>query len=157
MGVIGSSNISGSGVTLLKPPNTVNERGYWLPRHRRSAGVARERLREFLADVGGGGQLLDAAESVLTELVTNAVEHARVSPGRLIAVRLLASDGRLRIEVHDASEERPVLRPEVGGDEESGRGLRLVELLAVAWGCCPRPGGVGKLVWAVVGPVEGGS
>ncbi|GAA2750948.1 hypothetical protein GCM10010440_61290 [Kitasatospora cinereorecta] len=65
--------------------------------------------------------------------------------------------GRLLIEVHDASGERPALRPEVGGEAESGRGLRLVTALAVAWGCCPRPGGVGKFVWALVGPVEGES
>lgn len=128
----------------------------WLPRQQKSVGAARGLLRDFLADIGGGEELLAVGELVLSELVTNAVLHARV-PARLIKVQLQPEGDQLRIEVHDASRERPVLRSAVDGDEESGRGLRLVEALAVAWGCCPRQGGIGKFVWALVGPVEGSS
>ncbi|WP_371527520.1 hypothetical protein OG302_16660 [Streptomyces sp. NBC_01283] len=33
------------------------------------------------------------------------------------------------------------------GRVPAGRGLALVELLADAWGSCPRPYGIGKTVW----------
>ncbi|WP_371498632.1 ATP-binding protein [Kitasatospora sp. NBC_00374] len=133
--------------------------GCWLPRSRRSAGQARSALRSFLLERGHSERFLDVGQLVLSELVTNAVEHAR-TPGRLIAVKFeIAAADQLRIEVHDASDRRPVPPTDVDVDvaAESGRGLWLVERLAVAWGCSPRPGGVGKFVWAVVGPVEGES
>ncbi len=152
--MITSKGIPG-GVTLLKGLDASYEYACWLPRHRKSAGVARLLLREFLAGLDDGELYVDVGELLLSELVTNALVHARVSPGRLIAVRFVVAVGRLRIEVHDASCERPEVRPVAGGEAESGRGLLLVESLAMAWGCCPRPGGVGKFMWAHVGPVEG--
>ncbi|MET8622998.1 ATP-binding protein [Kitasatospora sp. NPDC004669] len=126
-----------------------------LTRHRRSAGVARNYLRDFLDQVPGGGALAETGELVLSELVTNAVQHARVSPGREIAVRFEIVCTHLRIEVHDASGEKPVIRRSAGVDELSGRGLFLVEALSVDWGCTPRLGGIGKIVWALVGPGGG--
>ncbi|MFJ2579739.1 ATP-binding protein [Kitasatospora aureofaciens] len=126
-----------------------------LTRHRRSAGVARRHLRDFLAQVPGGDALADDGLLVLAELVGNAVVHARVPPGRRIAIRFELVCGHLRIEVHDASNERPTIRRSTGTDEPSGRGLCLVEALSVEWGCQPRPEGIGKIVWALVGP-EGG-
>ncbi|MDH6127581.1 ATP-binding protein [Kitasatospora sp. GP82] len=139
------------------PPALAGEQSCWLPRHQKSASEARRLLRAFLAELDGGERLIDVGELLLSELVTNAVSHARVSPGRLIQVRLEVVASQLRIEVHDASSDRPVIRPVVGGDAESGRGLRLVDSLAAAWGCCPRQGGIGKFVWALVGPMEGES
>lgn len=127
-----------------------------LTRHRRSAGVARNHLRAFLGQVPGGAALCGDAELVLTELVANAVVHARVPNGRRIAVRFEIVCGHLRIEVHDASSEKPAIRRSVSPDDSSGRGLRLVEALSVEWGCTPRPEGIGKIVWSLVGP-EGGA
>ncbi|MFI6443537.1 ATP-binding protein [Kitasatospora sp. NPDC050543] len=143
---------------LTRPPALVGEESSWLPRHRKSSGAARGRLRAFLSTIDKNERLLEVGELVISELVANAVEHARTPPGRLIEVRfeMVATD-QLRIEVHDASSEHPVIRPLAGDDDESGRGLCLVEALVTAWGCCPRPGGVGKFVWALIGPVEGKS
>ncbi|WP_234327410.1 ATP-binding protein [Streptomyces sp. NRRL WC-3742] len=128
---------------------------FWLPRHRRSVGEARWQLQNFLHDVPGGFDLVDSCEVVVSELVTNAVLHARVPKGRRIAVRFESTSGHLRIEVHDASSEKPAIRRAVCPDDSSGRGLRLVEALSVEWGCTARPEGIGKIVWALVGP-EGG-
>ncbi|KJK57740.1 hypothetical protein UK12_14705 [Saccharothrix sp. ST-888] len=100
--------------------------------------------------------MLTVGEVVLSELMTNAVLHAVVSPGRMIAVRLELLGGQLRIEVHDASDAWPIVRPLSGWDGDSGRGLWLVDALSVAWGCCSRPGGVGKFVWALVDGKGGG-
>jgi anti-sigma regulatory factor (Ser/Thr protein kinase) len=114
-------------------------------------------LREFLAETACSDALLPVGELVLSELATNAIEHACAPPGRLIAVRFEMVADRLRLEVHDASRSRPAVQPAVGSDDESGRGLWLVESLAAEWGCSPRTGGVGKFVWALIAPVEGES
>ncbi|MFF3596505.1 ATP-binding protein [Kitasatospora indigofera] len=138
--------------TLDRPsPAVTVDFAAWLPRHRRSAGAARRLLRTFLAGLDGAEPLLEVGELLVGELVANAVEHARGPSGRLVEVRYAVSAGRLRIEVHDAGNELPEVR-EPAPEEESGRGLWLVRELAAAWGCCPREGGAGKCVWAVVGP-----
>ncbi|MGW6917871.1 ATP-binding protein [Kitasatospora sp. NPDC054939] len=128
----------------------------WLPRHRKSVGIARDLLRQYLDEARSVERLLPVGELVLSELVTNAVVHGRVPPGRQIAVRLEIVCGHLRIEVHDASSEKPAIRRFAGPDDCAGRGLYLVETLSLEWGCAPRPQGVGKIVWALVGP-EGGA
>jgi len=69
----------------------------------------------------------DAAELVLSELITNAIRHACTPRDRLIETRYeRLPDGGLRIEVHDAGDGVPLMqRP--SGDDESGRGLALVD------------------------------
>ncbi|WP_037901190.1 ATP-binding protein [Streptomyces sp. NRRL S-350] len=123
-----------------------------LPRHRKSPGAARRELRDFLAPFPVGELLLPTGELLVSELVTNAVQHARVPRDRLIHVHFhLAPDGALRIEVHDADSEKPTLR-DVPVSAETGRGLLLVRELARSWGCSPREGGVGKSVWCRITP-----
>lgn len=89
---------------------------------------------------------------LLSELVTNAVQHCHAPRDRLIFVRFqLSPDAALRIEVHDADSEKPNPRPSPTC-AESGRGLLLVQELAQSWGCCPRQGGIGKFVWCHISP-----
>ena len=76
------------------------------------------------------------------------VRHGRV-PGRDFHLRV-TFDVRahlIRIEVADASASPPLLAPATaaGPDDETGRGLLLVEALAVRWGTVPRDP-VGKTV-----------
>jgi anti-sigma regulatory factor (Ser/Thr protein kinase) len=85
---------------------------------------------------------------LLSELVTNAVRHARVPLGREIEVCCALRDGQLRIEVADASDDQPQKRL-AAEDDERGRGLLLVDSFAAKWGVSPRDG-VGKLVWFVL-------
>ncbi|WP_233518212.1 ATP-binding protein [Streptomyces corynorhini] len=92
------------------------------------------------------GALEEPAVLVLSELVTNAVRHARVPVGREIETRYLAVPEGLRLEVHDASSERPRLQRAAPG-ACGGRGLVIVDALADRWGVADRAG-VGKLVWA---------
>ena len=93
-----------------------------------------------------------AVSLVVAELAANAVLHGRV-PGRACALRLaLDAEAHLvRIEVADAAEGRrpPASAPPLCPEGESGRGLVLVEALAVRWGWEPRRP-VGKTVWAEV-------
>ncbi|MCW2621009.1 MAG: Sensor phosphatase [Frankiales bacterium] len=90
--------------------------------------------------------LLDDANLVLTELVTNAVLHGK-SPFR---VRVEPFERVLRLQVADAGRTLP-LRPQTGPDAMTGRGLGLVAALSTGWGVDPRPGG-GKVVWAELSP-----
>jgi two-component sensor histidine kinase len=88
------------------------------------------------------------------ELVTNAVEHAHPPYGHLIATRLERLDCGVRIEVHDANDNKPE-RLDVSADDESGRGLALVDVLTSGrWGVSDREGS-GKMVWAVCAEVSG--
>ncbi|MET8179435.1 ATP-binding protein [Streptomyces sp. NPDC005336] len=89
---------------------------------------------------------------LVAELASNAVRHGRV-PGRDFRLRLVCepSTRTIRIEVSDAREDRlPAIPATPSADEESGRGLLLVDLLATRWGTTPRIP-VGKTVWAECG------
>ncbi|MGC9535393.1 ATP-binding protein [Streptomyces sp. UG1] len=123
-----------------------------LPRHPASVGLARRRVREHLADWGHGPRdpALDDAVLLVSELATNVVRHGPLLEREFeVAVTALA-DGSCLIEVSDEGRLEPRLRV-VGEWEEAGRGLRLVETLAAAWGVWSR-GRHGKTVWALLAP-----
>ncbi|MCU1676787.1 MAG: hypothetical protein JWM93_1545 [Frankiales bacterium] len=80
------------------------------------------------------------ASLLVTELVTNAVLHARTPITVAIEMR---GDG-LRMSVEDSSPRGPVVRT-YDQEATTGRGMHLVDLLATRWGLEPRPGG--KAVW----------
>jgi anti-sigma regulatory factor (Ser/Thr protein kinase) len=88
---------------------------------------------------------------ITAEFVANAVRHGHV-PGRDFHLRLAGTPTALWIEVTDTRTDkcprRDPQRP--SPDEESGRGLLLVDALAARWGITPRAAGPGKTVWAVV-------
>ncbi|MDX2601238.1 ATP-binding protein [Streptomyces sp. NPDC051773] len=122
-----------------------------LPRHPASVGLVRRRVREHLVDWGykeGSGALEDVV-LVVSELATNVVRHGPLLEREFeVAVTALA-DGTCLVEVSDEDMTVPRIK-EVGDWEETGRGLRLVEHLAAAWGVWSR-GRHGKTVWALVG------
>lgn len=98
---------------------------------------------------------LDAAAAtaalVVSELVTNAVLHARTP----FEVRVTVGTDVVRIEVHDGAARRPTRRY-FSDQATSGRGLRVVEELSRAWGVEPDADGTGKTVWAEV-PIAAGA
>ncbi|MFJ9119942.1 ATP-binding protein [Streptomyces sp. NPDC102394] len=121
-----------------------------LPRHPASVGLARRRVRDHLTDWGHGPDDRALTDTVLpvSELATNVVRHGPLQEREFeVAVTALA-DGSCLIEVSDEGQEEPRSRL-VGESEESGRGLRLVENLAAAWGVWSR-GHHGRTVWALV-------
>lgn len=122
----------------------------WLPRSRRSPGIARRLLVVLLGEVEGGHRFLDVGLLLLSELVTNAVVHG-TPRDNLVWLSLEVNEFRLRIDVHDARGDRSPLLRATGQDDESGRGLILVKSLSLRWGCCPRAD-VGKIVWCECGP-----
>ncbi|HEY5835143.1 ATP-binding protein [Streptomyces sp.] len=112
-------------------------------------GEARTDLRSTLAR-WELSRLSDEAELVLSELMANALRHARVPQRSRIETRYVRGERAVRIEVHDASDVLPQVRNPVA-DDEGGRGLAFVDALTAGrWGVAPSGDG-GKAVWAVVG------
>ncbi|SHL25874.1 ATP-binding protein [Actinacidiphila paucisporea] len=111
---------------------------------------ARRHLRETL-DLWELADLADDSALVLSELLSNAVEHSR-NPDGMVQTQLLRLTGGcgVRIEVHDADTARwPVLRPEGGDSAIRGRGLQLVNACTRRrWGVDATDGG--KAVWGEV-------
>lgn len=113
-----------------------------LPRQPESAATARRLLRTACA-VWGLDALAEDGALIVSELVANAVQHARRESIRVVIDR--PGDARVRVGVADLSRARPVER-EADDSNEGGRGLRLVEALAADWGSDERRWG--KIVWA---------
>ena len=89
------------------------------------------------------GHVDEAAVVLVSELVTNAVRHARGTD--VITVDLHAGRTWLRIEIQDTDRHWPQPRIPDGFDE-SGFGFILVDALASSWGV--RETEAGKAVWA---------
>ncbi|MFI6079403.1 ATP-binding protein [Streptomyces sp. NPDC051217] len=120
---------------------------------RRGARLARRLATQQLDSWGipYGSEPSEAAALVVAELAANAVLHGRV-PGRDFALRLSYNTGKelVRIEVTDTHGALPVRAPRgAAADGEHGRGLVLVDAIAVRWGVSGRSG-PGKTVWAYV-------
>ncbi len=95
--------------------------------------------------------LIEAAEQVVSELLTNAIA-ATQAIGSECPVRLwLLSDGsRTLVMVGDASP-HPPRRTDPGADAEGGRGLLLVEALSSDWGWyATGEHRTAKVVWAAL-------
>jgi anti-sigma regulatory factor (Ser/Thr protein kinase) len=108
---------------------------------RAAPGDARDLLVETLRHLGHGGELLEDARLVVTELAANAVVHARSS----FSVSIRVEGSRVRILVGDRSLVAPAIR-EASSTLSSGRGMRLIAALATRWGVDFTPDG--KVVWA---------
>jgi anti-sigma regulatory factor (Ser/Thr protein kinase) len=109
-------------------------------------GRARALFREQAASWGLPQEVTDTAELLLSELMTNAYRHGKVSPGRELWTRCVLDADRLHVSVEDANSTPPTSRPALPNDD-SGRGLALVAALSDRWGARPRSGGIGKTVW----------
>jgi anti-sigma regulatory factor (Ser/Thr protein kinase) len=98
--------------------------------------------------------LADTAELLASELVTNAVKasdrlRARADDpfDRVVRLWLASDQASIAIHVWDSDDEMPV-RQNSGPDEESGRGLMLVENLGKDWGAYRKADG--KVVWCEI-------
>ena len=80
---------------------------------------------------------------LLSELATNALLHGR----QPVEVRLSRGRRHITLEVHDGAPTLP-RRARPSEDDEHGRGLLLVSLMAQRWGTRPTP--QGKAVWCVL-------
>ena len=107
-----------------------------------AAGLARQATRSALA-AWRLAFMEETAVLLVSELVTNAVRHARGTDA--IALELETAGTWLRIEIHDADPRWPQPRT-LAECDESGFGFVLVDALAGKWGV--RENAAGKAVWA---------
>jgi hypothetical protein len=112
---------------------------YWYLQPRNETPGRARRLAGHALRRWGLEELAENTELMVSELVTNAVQHAK----KPVTLRLVRTSV-LRCEVGDDSPALP-RRRRAGLDDERGRGLELVAKCADGWGST-RLGG-GKVVW----------
>jgi anti-sigma regulatory factor (Ser/Thr protein kinase) len=101
-------------------------------------------VRRMIAPLQLDAATAATAELLISELASNAVRHARTP----FEVRVFAGPSGLHVEVVDGSTAPPILG-DWGVEAERGRGLRIVDSLASAWGVEERAGN--KAVWFELG------
>jgi PAS domain S-box-containing protein len=114
-----------------------------LPARIEAPRQARDGARTAALGWGLGHDVADTTALVVSELVTNAVLHT----GSALTVRLRPADHVLHVEVLDDDSRPPRMRDPLD-DEDSGRGLHLVEALSRRWGI--RTLDTGKVVWSEI-------
>jgi len=144
---------------------TLDAAGAQFPYRPESVGEARKILGEELRRLAVAQPVADDAVLVLSELVSNALRHARPLEGGTIRVAWWTLDDRvLRIEVTDggasgaktagmAEAPDPESLEEVDESAVDGRGLGIVGALAEEWGVASESSGdpsAPKTVWAAI-------
>ncbi|WP_051711718.1 ATP-binding protein [Spirillospora albida] len=122
-----------------------------LPGAERSARYARLFIRDVL---GERHPSLDDVQTCVTEALTNAIEHTKSGKGGQVTVTVTVDASDIVVEVLDdgADGARPVMRDDPLA--EDGRGLRIIDALALAWEA--RASGDGTTVWMrFAGPPPG--
>jgi anti-sigma regulatory factor (Ser/Thr protein kinase) len=116
---------------------------------------ARLHARAVLIEWGLRG-LAERAELIVSELVTNAVRASVGPDGRprygeaglpVVVLRLFTDGARVLIEVWDETPGAPVTE-QADPEDESGRGLTLIEAVSDRWTWATVPGWAGKVVSA---------
>lgn len=114
------------------------------PAEARSVPLARRFVRSALR--ADAPEVVDTAELLTSELVTNAVLHARTE----VEVRVWPHEGHVRVRVDDSRPDRPLVPREPRPYAGAGRGLAVVEELASSHGAHPGEGR--KTVWFELWP-----
>ncbi|MGW1596813.1 SpoIIE family protein phosphatase [Streptomyces sp. NPDC002343] len=107
------------------PPGVLFRR---FPPEARSVPLARRFVRSALRGVAP--EAVDTAELLASELVTNAVLHARTE----VEVRVWSHESQVRVRVGDGRPDRPLVPREPRPYAGAGRGLAVVEALASSHG-----------------------
>jgi anti-sigma regulatory factor (Ser/Thr protein kinase) len=117
----------------------------WAPA---SVALARQRLT---ADLDAAGILQAAvgdAALVVSELLSNAIRHARPRPGASLQLAWAVDNGAVEVAVSDGGAPTRPQRAHASVSSLGGRGLDVVDYLARTWGV--RTDDDGLTVWAVL-------
>ena len=117
----------------------MSEESWEFPPAARSVVLARRAVTGALTRWGLDG-LVDAAQLLTSELVTNSVLHARTT----VTVTITERRGQVRVAVSDGSVIEPALRRH-SMTSTTGRGLQMLRSLADDWGSEVTK--TGKTVW----------
>jgi len=117
-----------------------------IPLDARAPGLARSVVVRCLAE-HLVPPVLEDAQLIVSELVSNSVSHSGAPEGDDLVVRVHMWRGKCRLEVEDQGRDgliEPRLPDRAGG---AGLGLGLVQMLSERWGVLRAPGGPTR-VWA---------
>ena len=126
-----------------------SQRTVRIPSSAQAVPSIRRVLVEDLQDLDVSAEVVDEAEIVVSELMGNAIRHARPLADGMVRVRWKVKSGVVEVEVSDGggpSTPRPA-PPALWST--SGRGLRIVRSLAHEWGVTEDKHG--RTVWASLG------
>jgi anti-sigma regulatory factor (Ser/Thr protein kinase) len=104
-----------------------------LPFRASSAAVARHQLGAWLNSLDACAAAREDARLVLSELVGNAVRHARPLADGTLRITWDAGPTGLDIAVTDGGARTPPERRDAGVSDLAGRGLTIVETLSSRW------------------------
>ena len=115
---------------------------FWVPGGKRAAGLARRSVLSVEANLPPS--VRHRLALLLSELVTNAIQHGGAGPHETVQVRVANATERIRVEVFDPGANSAPARDRI--EEGGGYGLLLVDRLASGWGREDTEGG-GSLAW----------
>jgi anti-sigma regulatory factor (Ser/Thr protein kinase) len=124
-----------------------------LPYEPASVSAARWRLVADLSEAGVGGPAAGDAALVMSELLSNAIRHARPLPGLTVQAAWTLTNGWLEIAVSDGGASTLPHAARLPLSAVGGRGLTIVEHLSMSWGI--RTSDWGTTVWAVLAAPHG--
>jgi len=113
-----------------------------------SVAVARRRLAAELTAAGVFDGVVGDAVLVVSELLSNAIRHARPLPGSKLLLAWALDGGAVEVAVSDGGASTWPMTAQATVSSLGGRGLGIVEYLARSWGV--RTDDTGLTVWAVV-------
>jgi hypothetical protein len=132
-----------SSVTHRTPPLTSATAAWMLAHIPQAVGTARHLACSELSSWGVGQDTVELALLAVSELVTNAVEHAL--PPVVLKLHRQRGGDVLRIEVSDGGcSPRSAAWARTGTSDEHGRGNEIINAIATAHGIYP---GNGRTVW----------
>ncbi|MFG2775638.1 ATP-binding protein [Streptomyces sp. NPDC048350] len=119
--------------TMAAPAQTGGTRTWTIPRRAESVSDTRHHVEALLKAWNRTAETVDAAMLLVTELVTNAVQHTDTSS---ITCTVSLHYGTVTLSVTDTGTgPHHTPEPEQPDDQkESGRGLLIVSALATDWG-----------------------
>lgn len=120
----------------------------FLPHTPSSVATVRKRLCDELRAAGVYEDVADDAAVILSELISNALRHARPLPSGTIRVAWTRQDDVLRLSVSDGGATTEPRRARTALSSLGGRGLGIVDTLADRWGV--RHDDEGTTVWATL-------
>jgi anti-sigma regulatory factor (Ser/Thr protein kinase) len=117
-----------------------------LPADVSAPGAARRVVVSYFGELVAPS-VLDSARLLISELVTNSVQHSGVVAGEQLTIRVGLGQSWCRLEVEDAGHEGFIAPRPPGGAHGGGLGLNLVQTLSERWGL-ERVRDGGTRVWA---------
>jgi anti-sigma regulatory factor (Ser/Thr protein kinase) len=125
-----------------------------LPYTASSVGVARRRLIGDLTEAGVYEATACDVGLVLSELISNALRHATPLPGGVVKVSWALGDDCVEVAVSDGGGPTVPMVNKPAANALGGRGLGIVDRLALRWGVYTRQDGSETTVWAALALID---